>query len=420
MYLIYWKNKVGTAVAGLCDHLGVAYHICDDSDAPSDFDAYSFIIPSPGIPSSHPIYATGKVISELDFADQFLPEKFTKICITGTDGKSTTTWILYSILQKEYFGKKKIYLSGNFDVPYSETVHEILRSGEKKGIIVLEISSFMAYAIRTFQTDYSIFTNLKPDHLNWHHDLQEYLDAKMNLLHHTKKGIALHEQVLEFVRSQNLKIDVPKIARIFWVNSDLRDMTDGKIIRISNRKKYLLSETHFTGLHNALNILSATLVMTMMKICSKRTRLYLQSISWLPHRIEFVTEKEGVRFIDDSKSTSWQSLIAALTAFPKEKTILIAGWSDKGDAFDWLEEALVWLKYMVLIGATREILAQKSELAWVNSIFADDMDEAVRRAYQQAKWWDTILLSPGCASFWLFRDYLDRAHKFREAIDLLN
>jgi UDP-N-acetylmuramoylalanine--D-glutamate ligase len=155
------------------------------------------------------------VISELDFADQFLPRGFKKISITGTDGKSTTTWILYSILQKEYFGKKKVYLSGNFDIPYSETVREILLTGEKKGIIVLEVSSFMAYAIRSFRSHYSIFTNLKPDHLNWHKDLQEYMDAKMNLMHHTTDGIALHDQILEFAAIEKLQIDIPEHTRIF-------------------------------------------------------------------------------------------------------------------------------------------------------------------------------------------------------------
>jgi UDP-N-acetylmuramoylalanine--D-glutamate ligase len=239
---------------------------------------YEAIIPSPGIPSSHRIYATGRVISELDFADQFLPKGFKKISITGTDGKSTTTWILYSILQKEYFGKKKVYLSGNFDIPYSETVREILLTGEKKGIIVLEVSSFMAYAIRTFQTNYSIFTNLKPDHLNWHKDLQEYMDAKMNLMHHTTDGIALHEQILEFVDTEKLHIDIPEHTRIFGVHPTLRDSTDGVDIRISGRMAYRMSETHFSGLHNALNILSVTLITNMMKICSKHTRASLREI----------------------------------------------------------------------------------------------------------------------------------------------
>lgn len=419
MYLIYWKNKVGTAVVGLCEYLKIPYEICDDTDAPEDLKKYECIIPSPGIPSSHRIYATGRVISELDFADQFLPKGFKKISITGTDGKSTTTWILYSILQKEYFGKKKIYLSGNFDIPYSETVREILESWEKRGIIVLEVSSFMAYAIRTFQTNYSIFTNLKPDHLNWHKDLQEYLDAKMNLMHHTTECVVLHEQIVWFAKDNGLTLTLPLVVRIFGQTSSLRDRTDGEDIVVSWQKKYRLSETHFSGLHNTLNILSVVLVMNMMKICSKRVREYLSSITGLPHRIELVIEKNGIQFIDDSKSTSCQSLMAALTAFSPEKTILIAWGSDKGDTFDGLESSLIWVKYAILIWATRDILAKKATQADVPYMFSDNMDSAVRGAYEQATRWDTILLSPGCASFWLFRDYLDRANKFREAIDSL-
>jgi len=88
------------------------------------------------------------VIAELDFAYQYLPKAFQIVSITGTDGKSTTTWMMYNILQKEYFGKKKVYLSGNFDIPFSATVLDILKSGEKKGIIVVEISSFMSYALK--------------------------------------------------------------------------------------------------------------------------------------------------------------------------------------------------------------------------------------------------------------------------------
>lgn len=99
----------------------------DDTDVGKDFSPYSQIIPSPGIPGTHAIYDTGKVMSELDFVSQYLPHRFQTIAITGTDGKSTATWMLYNILQKEYFGKKSVYISGNFDIPFSSTVLEILR-----------------------------------------------------------------------------------------------------------------------------------------------------------------------------------------------------------------------------------------------------------------------------------------------------
>jgi UDP-N-acetylmuramoylalanine--D-glutamate ligase len=146
------------------------------------------------------------VISELDFAYKYLPKAFQIISITGTDGKSTTTWMMYNILQKEYIGKKKVYISGNFEIPFSSIVLDILRNGEKKGIIVVEISSFMSYALigmdnGGYTSDYTIFTNFKPDHLNWHMSLQEYLDAKMNLVKYTKKTAIMNDQILDFARS---------------------------------------------------------------------------------------------------------------------------------------------------------------------------------------------------------------------------
>jgi UDP-N-acetylmuramoylalanine--D-glutamate ligase len=114
-------------IVSLCDYLGISYEICDDTNPPTSYDDYEAIIPSPGVPSYHAIYEIGKVISELDFACKYLPSGFQTIAVTGTDGKSTTSWILFSILQKEYFGKKSIYLSGNFDIPFSATLTEILK-----------------------------------------------------------------------------------------------------------------------------------------------------------------------------------------------------------------------------------------------------------------------------------------------------
>lgn len=129
-----------------------------------------------------------------------------------------------------------------------------------------------------YRSDYSIFTNFKPDHLNWHKDLQEYLDAKMNLMKNTQRASIINEQVSQFVQESNLKIDLPINSRVFGNNISSRDSTDGENIKISGRKKYKLSETNFSGLHNAMNILSCTLVANEMKICSKRTKDYIKSI----------------------------------------------------------------------------------------------------------------------------------------------
>ena len=421
MYLIYWKWKVGAAVAVLCDLQGISYEMCDDTNHPLSFASYDVIIPSPGIPSSHPIYKTGKVMCELDFAYQFLPKDFQIISITGTDGKSTTAWIMYNILDKEFSVKKPVYLSGNFDIPFSTTILEILKKWEKKGIIVVEISSFMSYAIKHYQSDYAIFTNLKPDHLNWHKDIQEYLDAKMNLIHHTKKMSIVNQQVIDFAWENTMRIQVGNNTRTFGTDYSLRDSTDGENIKISGRKKYLLSETHFSGNHNAMNILACTLVASEMKICSKRIRHYFQNINWLPHRLEMIWKKRGILLVEDSKSTSSQSLEAALGSFWNTKNLLlIVGWSDKWDTFIHLSSLFQSrVKAMWCIGATKEKFIEIGKQEDIPYLSTDNLEEWVNWLYAYGKIDDVLIISPGCASFWLFRDYLDRANQFREAIKKL-
>lgn len=381
------------------------------------------IIPSPWIPGTHVIYQTGKVVSELDFAYRYLPRGFQIISITGTDGKSTTSWIMYNILEKEFSVKKSVYLSGNFDIPFSATVLDILRKWERRWYIILEVSSFMSHILREFQSDYAIFTNFRVDHQNWHRDMQEYLDAKMHIMERTVKRAVMNSQVIEFTHEQGLQLDLPDTIRLYQAWE--KDRTDGENIIISGRKKYKLSETHFTGYHNAMNILSVGIVANEMWICSKRTKMYLSDIYWLPHRLEKIWEKNGVIFVEDSKSTSSQSLEAALGSYMPisneqgtvNNLLLIVWWSDKWDSFEYLSDRFQKrVSAMACIGATKERFVTIAKQKHIPYLATDNLSEGVIWLYNQAKNGDVLMLSPGCASFWLFRDYLDRAHQFRDAI----
>ncbi len=221
----------------------------------------------------------------------------------------------------------------------------------------------MSYNIKSFQSTHSIFTNFETDHLNWHPDLQDYFDSKIRLFEHTTGVSCINEQVFMRAKEFGLSIseNIPNV-RIFGRKDTLKDRTDGENITISGRKKYRLSETQFSGFHNAMNILSSTLVTNALRVCSKRTREYLKSISSLAHRLELVTVKSEISFIDDSKSTSAQSLIAALGSFQDQKVCLIAGGSNKGDTFEHLGPVLkAKVQHAELIGATREILGKICE-----------------------------------------------------------
>ena len=436
MILFYGKWRVSDGVKALAESLHIPVDTRDDADVDVDFSQYNAIIPTPGVSPSNRIYQSDKILSEMDFAARYLPKGFKTVCITGTDGKSTTAWIVYKLLCSEY-GENKVFLSWNFEIPFSETVRQIREKGLKHGYIVIEVSSFMAHNLsrpsglssleslpkgeRTggFHSNHSIFTNFETDHLNWHPNLQDYFHAKMRVFHYTTGNSIINEQV--FSRAQEFGLDIPKDipnVRIFWIDKNLKDRTDGENIIISGRKKYKLSETQFSGIHNAMNILSSTLVTASLKICSKRTREYLKNISGLSHRLEFITEKNRIQFVDDSKSTSAQSLIAALGSFEDRKICLIAGGSDKWDTFEYLGPILAKkVKHAELIGATREILGKICEQYGVSYHYSENMNEAVRLSAKTAKPGDTVLLSPGCASFGMFKDYLDRAQKFREAVN---
>lgn len=181
----------------------------------------------------------------------------------------------------------------------------------------------MSYWIKSFQSTYTIFTNLKSDHLNWHKDLQEYLDAKMNLVKHTIKKSIINSQIFDFILEKQLKGDFLDNVRLFNTSNGIPDWTDGDNIIISKRKKYKLSETNFSGMHNAMNILSIGILANEMKICSKRMKAYFSEINGLPHRLEKIGEKNGIIFVEDSKSTSSQSLEAALGSYGNTRNLLL-------------------------------------------------------------------------------------------------
>lgn len=149
----------------------------------------------------------------------------------------------------------------------------------------------------------------------------------MNLVAHTKKRVIAQESLQ--IKSEKYQLPFPKITRWYGENQTLKDSTDGENIRLSGRKKYQLSQTKLTGTFNAMNLLAATCVTNELKICSKRIATYLPTIAGLPHRLEFVAIKNGVTYIDDSKSTSAQSLKVALQSYVGKKVVLIAGGSDK-------------------------------------------------------------------------------------------
>jgi UDP-N-acetylmuramoylalanine--D-glutamate ligase len=408
--LLYGKWKVGQSLARFCTKMEIDFVLCDESDAPESFESFSHLIPSPGIPSSHRIYESDKVISELDFLARYIPKWFQIHAVTGTDGKSTTSWVLFHFLQA---GLPEIpaYLGGNFWTALADILLEIDDKWQKEGNIVLEVSSFMAYHIRTFYAHNTILTNLHPDHLDWHKDLSEYYNAKLNLLGHTKNLILYPALTVALLPDlPHFPIDSIVMPEQCIIDHGLLTLTPEALIDISERQ--LLGE------HNVVNIFLAASLALRLGVWAKMLSTILPSIPALPHRLQQISDHDGKIWIDDSKSTTAQSLYAALRAFAPKKVHLIAGWKDKGDTFDWLVDALrEHCEQCVAIGETKSIFLQACHDAFVSATSVASMEEAVQIISESTTEGDIILLSPGCSSFDMFQNYEDRAAHFARAIN---
>lgn len=353
-----------------CTSIHQEYVICDDTDAPDDLSQFKSIVPSPGIPSSHRIYETDKIVSELDFLFSSIPKEFKIHAVTGTDGKSTTSWILYSFL-KGGFGDTPVYLGGNFGTPLADIVMDIRSKEEKTGHIVLEVSSFMAYSLRTFYATNTILTNLHPDHLDWHRDVQEYYGAKLNLLAHTKENIVYPESTLKSFPELS---DFPLHALVLSDNLPL----ENNLLALSSEVFLDVSEKQLFGIHNIRNIYSAAMLSLRLGISVKTLSSILPYITALPHRLQQISQKDDKIWIDDSKSTTAQSLYAALTAFHPKKVHLIAGGKDKGDPFTELVAHLrEYCAECVVIGETKPVFLQACHDAFVPALSVQTIQEAV-------------------------------------------
>lgn len=270
----------------------------------------------------------------------------------------------------------------------------------------------MAYHIRTFYATNSILTNLHPDHLDWHKDLSEYLNAKQNLLAHTKNLLLYPESVIEMLPELPHFPVESIVLRVLEYEQHLLTLSPGIIID--------LSDCQLLGIHNVRNIFFAANLALRFGVSAKILSSTLPLISPLPHRIQQVSDVGGKIWIEDSKSTTAQSLYAALEAFEGKKVYLIAGGKDKGDTFDRLPEYLKkYCENCVFIGETKPQFLQAAHEAFVPAISVPTLEEAVAHMWQITQEGDIILLSPGCASLDMFTNYEERARRYVEAIHVL-
>ncbi len=371
------------------------------------------VVKSPGIPDSAPIIKSLKkknipVISEIEFAKRYTSAK--TICITGSNGKTTTTMLTYHILKKAGIN---VGLAGNIGHSFAAQV-----ATENFDWYVLEISSFMLDDMFEFKADIAVLLNITPDHLDrYDYKMSNYAASKMRITQNQTPAqyfiyCADDEETLKVLK--NIKVKSTMYPFSIRKKVDQGSYLEGNNIHINiNQEDQLtmsISELALQGKHNIYNSMASGIVAKVLDIRNSTIRESMGDIKNIEHRLEHVAKISGVDYINDSKATNvnstWYALESVNTA-----VILIMGGVDKGNDYTMLK-----VKAIVCLGKDNKRIhdAFENEVEVIVNTFS--AHEAVQIAYHLAKKGDTVLLSPACASFDLFKNYEDRGNQFKAAV----
>lgn len=375
---------------------------------------------SPGVPTDNPdvlrLKKAGAALwGEVELAYRF--DKGTILAITGTNGKTTTTSLVGEIV-KAY--KDEVLVTGNIGVAYTGCVGETTDTSTT----VLEISSFQLETTIDFHPRVSAILNITPDHLDRHHTFENYAQAKYDIAKNQTEDdtIVLNyddELLRKFGERPDLKPEVTFFSSSSKLNKGL--YLDGKRIIYNDGKQehFLLAtdEMKLLGRHNYENVMAACGVCIAAGVPLDVIVKTVKEFNAVEHRIEFVTEKKGVRYYNDSKGTNPDAAIKAVEAMERP-TVLIGGGYDKNSDYDeWIKSFGDKVKLLVLIGQTREKIAESAKrLGFENVVICDTFEEAVKTCMDAAKPGDAVLLSPACASWGMFKNFEERGRIFKELV----
>ena len=398
---------------------GESKAVCIAGELPEEVElSIQAAVLSPGVPTDIPLVNRMRdrgvqILGEIELG--FLAEQGRVIAITGTNGKTTTTTLTGEIM-KAHFGAEKTFVVGNIGNPYTLEVTKT----SKDSVTVGEISSFQLETIHTFHPVVSAILNITPDHLNRHHTMECYIETKESITKNQQKEDVCvlnyeDEVLLEFGKS------IPIRVVFFSSKRRLEDgffYEDGVIYKSTGGKAEKIIETsrlQILGLHNYENVMAAAAMADSFGVPMEVITKVLEQFQAVEHRIEYVVEKRGVKFYNDSKGTNPDAAIQGIRAMERP-TFLIGGGYDKQSEYDeWIEAFDGKVKQLVLIGQTREKIAECAKKHGFTEIaFADSLEEAMDICYQNAVEGDAILLSPACASWGMFDNYEQRGEKFKE------
>lgn len=393
-----------------------------------------FIVVSPGVPMDiRPLELAREnnvtIISELEFA--YLLTDIPVIAITGTNGKSTTSTLIDLMLRKSGF---RAILGGNIGNALTGEISKLKFTSKGSRLtvdyIVAEVSSFQLEGIDTFRPKVATILNITPDHLDRYRDFNSYVDAKARIFKNQSEGdfLVLNADDPETmnVESERLKMRNERpytfyfsrnknVEGIYYKGGTVYCNLHNFSVPLPHSKLINTDEIGIKGVHNLENAMAASAVALLSGCRVDAIREALREFDGLEHRLEFVDEIKGVNFVNDSKGTNVGAVLKSLDSF-NSPIILIAGGLDKDSDFTPLRDSVrEKVKHLILIGEAKDKL-EKVLNGYTEISYASSMEDAVLMAHQKASIGDTVLLSPACASFDMFKDFKDRGKRFKEAV----
>ncbi|MAW33272.1 MAG: UDP-N-acetylmuramoyl-L-alanine--D-glutamate ligase [Proteobacteria bacterium] len=387
-------------------------------------EKYDYLALSPGVPLSHSLVTKAQkfsvpLISDIDifFNNTSFFAKSVLVGITGSNGKTTVANMIGSICMA---AGKSYLLAGNIGRP----VLDVLRHMESSkvavpSIVVLELSSFQLDLMKTTLLQIAVILNMTEDHLDRYKSFDDYVYSKLHIFKGVSKNI-INRSCLKFMPCTKKKCTTFGIDQASRNNDwRLSDTTDHGVIFHGKKKLMSIKRLNVLGFHNVENAMASAAVCDLIDIDFKKIAIGLQAFIGLPHRLALVREINAIKFIDDSKGTNVGAVVAALSDY-QGTAIPILGGDGKGQDFTPLRIAVsVSCRAVILIGRDKAIIATVLEGLKIPIVLADSMEDAVNGAFKKAKRGDSVILSPGCASFDMFKDYKERAQYFINSVNFL-
>ena len=412
------EDQLEEIIAEIKDIDGIKYILGHHPENISDID---MVVVSPGVPLDLPfikkvIEENKELIGEVELAYQ-LAKKPYFVGITGTNGKTTTTSLTGEIFEK---AGKETYVVGNIGNPVIDAV----QAANEGASFVTELSSFQLESIKDFKPSVSAVLNITEDHMNRHHTMENYIDAKARVFMNQDKNdfcVLNYDDELTRALAEKCNANVVFFSRLEKLEKGVY-VENGDIIIDINEKINLMKvcELSLPGGHNLENCMAAAAMAYVSGIDIEVIREVLKTFKAVEHRLEFVKEVEGVKYVNDSKGTNPDSTIKAVQAY-ENPIILIAGGYDKGSTYDeLLEIAKKNVKTLVLLGQTADKIEEAARRIGFTDIHrVEDMKEAVKTCHDIAKEGDIVLLSPACASWGMYKNFEVRGKDFKDNVNSL-